>query len=263
LRVRGFTIDDSHIFVTPEEVEGEVQRVFDLAFEFLRHFGFKEFALYLSTRPEKYVGNPEDWERAEQSLRRALERGGMIYTMDAGGGAFYGPKIDLKVKDCLGREWQCSTIQFDFNNPERFDLVYTDRENRQRRPYMVHRALMGSVERFIGVLIEHYGGDFPLWLAPVQAAVLTVGDGDKDAAASLQKRLTRAGFRVEVDCSNQRISYKIREWTMQKVPYLLVVGPKEVENGTVAVRKRGAGDVGASAVDAFMELLSREVEQNA
>lgn len=263
LRVRGFTIDDSHIFVPPDEAEQEVGRVFALALEFLRHFGFKEFALYLSTRPEKFVGRSEDWERAQNSLRRALEQSGMPFTVDEGGGAFYGPKIDVKVKDCLGREWQCSTIQFDFNNPERFDLVFTDRNNRQSRPYMVHRALMGSVERFIGVLIEHYGGEFPLWLAPIQIVVLTVGDREHGYAQSIGEKLAGEGFRVELDLSNERISYKIREWSLQKVPYLLVVGPKEVEVGTVAVRKRSVGDLGAFKIEAFVEHVKEEAKQAA
>lgn len=261
LRVRGFTIDDSHIFVSPEDTEREVLEVFRFGMEWLRSFGFQEFDIYLSTRPDKYVGEPKDWDTATHALRAALEKTGVKFGIDEGGGAFYGPKIDVKVKDCLGRPWQCMTIQFDFNLPreERLDIVFTDKDNTQKRPYVVHRALMGSVERFIGVLIEHYGGDFPLWLCPVQAVVLPVTDKEEAYAREVQKKLVDAGVRCEIDLSNERISHKIRTSQLEKTPYMLVVGAKEREAGTVAVRERKAGDLGPKKVEDFLVQLRRDI----
>lgn len=261
MRVRGFTIDDSHIFVEPDDAEREIVEVFHFGMEWLRSFGFDDFDIYLSTRPDKYVGEISDWDTATSALRTALEKTGVEFGLDEGGGAFYGPKIDVKVKDSLGRLWQCMTIQFDFNLPreERLDIEYTGRDNSPHRPYVVHRALMGSVERFLGVLIEHYGGDFPLWLAPVQVMVLPVTSDDAEFAQEVQKRLRKEGFRSEIDLSRERISYKIRSSTLQKIPYMLVVGARERESGAVAVRERKQGDQGQMILNDLLEKLRREI----
>jgi threonyl-tRNA synthetase len=261
MRVRGFTIDDSHIFVEPDDAEREIVEVFHFGMEWLRSFGFDDFDIYLSTRPDKYVGEISDWDKATSALRTALEKTGVEFGLDEGGGAFYGPKIDVKVKDSLGRLWQCMTIQFDFNLPreERLDIEYTGRDNSPHRPYVVHRALMGSVERFLGVLIEHYGGDFPLWLAPVQVMVLPVTSDDAEFAQEVQKRLRKEGFRSEIDLSRERISYKIRSSTLQKIPYMLVVGARERESGAVAVRERKQGDQGQMILNDLLEKLRREI----
>ncbi len=261
LRVRGFTIDDSHIFVSPDDTEREVLEVYRFGMEWLKSFGFSEFEIYLSTRPDQHVGEPADWENATRALRAALEKTGAKFGVDEGGGAFYGPKIDVKVKDCLGRPWQCMTIQFDFNLPreERLDLHFTDRDNHPKRPYVVHRALMGSVERFIGVLIEHYGGEFPLWLSPVQAVVLPVTEKDEEYAKEVQRKLVATGVRCEIDLSNERISYKIRTSQLEKTPYMLVVGAREREAGSVAVRERKAGDLGPMNLEDFLAKLRREI----
>ncbi|OGS17529.1 MAG: threonine--tRNA ligase [Elusimicrobia bacterium RIFOXYA2_FULL_50_26] len=259
LRVRGFSIDDAHIIVMPEQIEEEILSVFNMALEFLRTFGFNEFEIYLATRPhDKYAGNIEDWQKAEDSLKAALSKTGLPFKVDEGGGAFYGPKIDVKVKDCLGRPWQCSTIQFDFNLPERFDITYVDNEGKRARPYMVHRALMGSMERFMGVLIEHYGGAFPLWLAPVQATVLNITDKQAEYCAEVTLKLKNAGIRTECDGRNEKINLKIREATLQKIPYMAVIGEREKQAGTVAVRSRHGKDMGAIKVEDFIELLKTE-----
>lgn len=262
MRVRGFTIDDSHIFVEPDDAEREIVEVFHFGMEWLRSFGFEEFDIYLSNRPDKYVGEISDWDKATSALQVALEKTGVDFTVDEGGGAFYGPKIDVKVNDSLGRSWQCMTIQFDFNLPrkERLDIEYIGRDNSARRPYVVHRALMGSVERFLGVLIEHYGGDFPLWLSPLQVMVLPVTSDDAEYALEVQKRLRNEGFRIEIDLSRERISYKIRSSTLQKVPYMLVVGARERDSGAVAVRERKSGDQGQMTLTDLVEKLRREIE---
>ena len=236
MRVRGFTQDDAHIFCLPEQVEDEIGGVLDLTFELLEAFGFNEYSVSLSTRPEKYVGDPEMWEHATESLRKALVDRGLDHDIDDGGGAFYGPKIDIKIKDALGRDWQCTTVQFDFNLPERFDLTYQDSEGGRSRPYMVHRAILGSLERFLGVLIEHYAGAFPLWLAPVQAVVIPIADRHLDYAQSVRQQLQGQGFRVEVDSRGERMNQKIRQAQLQKVPYMLVVGDAEIEQEAAAVR---------------------------
>jgi threonyl-tRNA synthetase len=258
-RVRGFTQDDAHIFCTPEQVEEEIQQAVDFGLFLMRAFGFNDYKIYLSTRPEKSVGDPEHWDTATQALRRALESRGLPYEVDEGGGAFYGPKIDLKIKDAIGRDWQCSTIQFDFNLPEKFDLTYMGSDGAQHRPYMVHRALLGSMERFFGVLIEHYGGAFPLWLAPVQMIVLPIADRHHGYAKQVQEKLSAAGFRVDVDARNEKLGYKIREAQGQKVPYMLVVGDKDAEAGAVSVRSREQGDQGAQPLDAFIAAARAEL----
>ena len=258
LRVRGFTQDDAHIFCRPDQIGQEVEHIIDLTLEVLKTFGFTEYQVSLSTRPEKYVGSVENWERAESALAESLKRKGLKHDIDAGGGAFYGPKIDLKIRDSLGRYWQCSTVQVDFNLPERFDVSYRGDDGKEQRAIMVHRALLGSIERFMGILIEHHAGAFPVWLAPVQAKVLTITQ-DQDAYAQKAADALRAqGFRVETDLRNEKIGLKIREGAMEKVPYLAVVGKQEMEAGTLAIRKRSGEDAGKLTVDDFGALLRKD-----
>ncbi len=259
LRVRGFTQDDAHIICTPEQMEDEVLRVLRFSMYMLRCFGFENFHVYVSTKPkEKFVGEDFLWQSATASLLHAIGREGISYDVDEGGGAFYGPKIDIKVKDAIGREWQLTTIQFDFNLPERFDMTYTAPDGSQKRPYVVHRALLGSLERFFATLIEHHAGDFPLWLAPVQARVLPVSDKYNEYADHVRDMLDNAGMRVEIDNTDQRVSYKIREAELMKVPYMLIVGAKEQENGEVSVRRRGEGDLGAVKIDDLIARMASE-----
>jgi threonyl-tRNA synthetase len=258
LRVRGFTQDDAHIFCTPEQMEEEIARAVEFSLFFLRTFGFTDYVLYVATRPEKFVGDPQDWDRATEALKRAAERAGQRYEVDPGGGAFYGPKIDIKVKDALGRPWQCTTVQFDFNMSERFGITYVGEDNRPHRPFMVHRALLGSLERFLGVLIEHYGGAFPTWLAPVQARVLPVADRHHAYATEVAQTIRAAGLRGEVDERKEKVGFKIREAEVQKIPYILVVGDKEAAAGTVSVRARGGQDRGAMPVRDFVGTLAAE-----
>ncbi len=260
LRVRGFTQDDAHIFCRPDQVEAEVLGVLDLTFEFLSAFGFDEYEVVLSTRPADAIGLPEDWELATHALRRALEQKGLVFSVDEGGGAFYGPKIDLKIKDVMGRAWQCTTVQFDFNLPARFDLYFVAPDGTYQRPVMIHRALLGSMERFFGVLLEHYGGVFPLWLAPVQVALLPITDEQLPYIQNLAERLKGRGIRVRVDSGKEKIGYKIREAESQKIPYMAVVGKKEVAAGTVALRRHGRGDLGVKTVDELEKLLLEEIK---
>ena len=258
MRVRGFTQDDAHIFCTPDQVEDEIGAVLELTFELLDAFGFADYSIALSTRPEKYVGDPEMWDHATRSLQGALEKRGLPFTVDEGGGAFYGPKIDINITDALGRAWQCTTVQFDFNLPQRFDLTYQDSEGGRSQPYMVHRAILGSMERFLGVLIEHYGGAFPVWLAPVQAVLIPIADRHIEYCQSVSAKLEAAGFRAEVDTRNERMNQKIRTAQMQKAPYMLVVGDRELEAGAVAVRHRDGEDLGAMPLDDFLSRLGEE-----
>lgn len=258
-RVRGFTQDDAHIFCRPDQIEAEISQTLAFSLSILRAFGLTEFHAYLATKPEKSVGDPSDWERATDALRQAVETHGLPYTLDEGGGAFYGPKIDLKLNDALGREWQLSTIQFDFNLPERFDLSYIAEDGRHTRPIMVHRALLGSMERFFGILIEHFAGAFPLWLAPVQAILIPITDRHLDFATDVAQRLRAAGLRVEVDQSKDRMQGKIRRAQLQKVPYMLIIGDKEQAADAVAVRMRSGEDLGALAVDTFLARAQAEV----
>ena len=255
LRVRGFTQDDAHIFCTEEQIETEIMGVLDLTTYMLRTFGFTEYEVYLSTRPEKFVGTPENWERATEALRSALEKRGLSYSIDPGEGVFYGPKIDIKIKDALGRAWQCTTVQVDFNLPERFDVRYKGADNLDHRPIMIHRAILGSLERFIGCLVEHYAGAFPVWLSPVQVAVLPIADRHNEYAESVARRLREAGARVDVDARTESVNKKIRDAQLVKLPYMLVVGDKEVESGTVAVRDR-EGDKGPKALEEFVGELA-------
>ncbi len=261
MRVRGFTQDDAHIFCTPDQVESEVMGILDLAFELLDTFGFEDRRIYLSTRPEKYVGDPELWDHAEKSLASALDAKGIAYGVDEGGGAFYGPKIDVMIRDAIGREWQCSTFQFDFNLPERFALTYESSDGERRQPYMVHRAILGSLERFLGVLIEHYNGAFPLWLAPVQAVVIPIADRHVEYANQVKERLTERGFRVNVDSRSERMNLKIRNAQTQKVPYMLVVGDREVENAAASVRLRSEENLGAMSLDDLLARMDEEVSR--
>ena len=259
LRVRGFTQDDAHVFCREEQISEEIQAILDLTLSTLEAYGFDSFLIKLSTRPEKAVGSEEIWTKATAALREALEAKGLDYSLDEGGGAFYGPKIDVKIRDAIGREWQCSTIQLDFNLPERFDMEYVAEDGQGHRPIMIHRALLGSLERFFGILIEHYEGKFPAWLAPVQAVIMNITDRQRDYALELQETLKNQGFRVESDLRNEKIGFKIRQHTLQRVPYLLVVGDREAETKMVAVRTRGGKDLGSRTVDDFVQALQTEL----
>lgn len=252
LRVRGLTQDDAHIFCTEEQIEGEILHVLDLALELLGAFGFEDFNIVLATRPEKAVGSDDIWERATGALESALRRKEVPFELDPGGGAFYGPKIDINIRDAIGREWQCSTVQLDFNLPERFELEYVAADGSRRRPIMIHRALLGSLERFFGILIEHYAGKFPFWLAPVQTVVLAITERQEAYARQVLNALQDAGLRADADLRSETIGYKIRDHTLQGVPYLLVIGDREAREGTVAVRSREDGDLGAMSLDDFM-----------
>jgi threonyl-tRNA synthetase len=259
LRVRGFTIDDAHIVCRPDQVEDEIVGVYGFSLRLLRAFGFQEFAIYLATRPDKFVGVPERWDQAQEALERALAVQGLPYQLDEGGGAFYGPKIDIKIKDALGREWQTTTIQFDFNLPSRFEMTYVGEDGKEYQPYMVHRALLGSLERFFGALIEHYAGAFPVWLSPVQAVLIPIAERHLEYARSLADRLKAAGLRVEVDQSGERMQAKIRDAQMLKVPYMLVIGDREMEAGQVNLRLRDGQVPGAMPVDDFVALAREAV----
>ena len=261
LRVRGFTQDDAHLFCRPDQIETEVSRVLDFTFFVLRTFGFSEFEVYLSTRPEKAVGSPEHWDQATVALEAALKGRGVAYQIDPGEGVFYGPKIDIKIKDVLGRAWQCSTVQIDFNNPERFGLAYTGEDGKAHRPIMIHRALMGSIERFFGILLEHYAGAFPTWLAPVQAMVLCITDKQRDYAEAVTAQLKAAGYRAEADLRNEKIGFKIREAEKAKIPFMLVVGDREMQAGTVSVRGRSGANLGSLSVPAVIDLIRADVSQ--
>ena len=258
MRVRGFTQDDSHIICTPDQLEDEIAGVVEFAFRLLGIFGFTQFKAMLATKPEKAAGSDEQWRDAERSLRNALDRTGTEYEVAEGDAVFYGPKIDIYLVDAIGREWQLSTIQFDFNLPERFDMTYIGDDGAEHRPFMIHRALFGSLERFFGILIEHYGGAFPLWLAPIQATVIPIADRHLDYAYQVQRELKARGLRVQVDDGGDRMGAKIRKAQLEKVPYMLVVGDREAEADQVAVRDRSAGDLGAMPL---VQLIDRMVDE--
>ena len=260
MRVRGFTQDDAHIFCTEEQVESEVAAFIVMLYEVYNDFGFKDVLVKLSTRPEKRVGTDETWDRAEAALAAALEKNGLAYDLQPGEGAFYGPKIEFTLKDSIGRLWQCGTIQLDFNLPGRLGAEYVDEDNSRKTPVMLHRAIVGSMERFLGILIEHYAGQFPVWLAPVQAMVLNITDAQAGYAEQVTEKLRQNGFRARSDLRNEKITYKIREHSIQRLPYLLVVGNKELETGQVAVRSRSGEDLGQMPLEAFIERLRGEVE---
>jgi threonyl-tRNA synthetase len=257
-RVRGFTQDDAHIICTPEQIEDEIKEVMRFSIRMLRSFGLSDLCAYLSTRPEKAVGDEARWKQATDSLEAALKAEGLPYEVDPGGGAFYGPKIDMRAVDAIGREWQLSTFQFDFNEPERFDVSYIGADGKEHRPYMVHRALLGSIERFFGILVEHYAGAFPLWLAPEQVRVLPLTEKQVEYARSVAAELKAQDVRVSVDERSEKVGAKIRDAQMQKIPYMLIVGPKEAEAGMVSVRSRSAGDQGAVSLSALLEKLKAE-----
>lgn len=259
LRVRGFTQDDAHIFMREDQMEDEIIKVLDFVIYILTTFGFKEFDTYLSTRPEKYVGTDEHWATATSALEAAMKAKGLRYEVDEGGGAFYGPKIDIKVKDSLNRSWQCSTIQVDFNLPERFDMTYRGKDGREHRPIMIHRALMGSLERFFGVLLEHHAGALPLWLTPRQVGVLTITERHGEYASEVAAALLAEGIRAFTDLANEKIGYKIREATVKKVPYLVIIGDKELEDRKVTVRKRSGENIGPFDISEFAAMLKEEI----
>ena len=260
LRVRGFSQDDAHIFCRPDQIEEEVLGVLDLTILFLKTFGFDDYEIYLSTRPEKFVGNEEVWDRATNALRNALDTKGLDYEVDEGGGAFYGPKIDLKIKDVLGRAWQCSTVQVDFNLPERFDMSFIGEDNSRHQPIMIHRAIFGSMERFFGVLIENYGGAFPLWLSPVQIRIATIADDQKEYGEKVYRVLKEKNMRVEKDFRNEKLGFKVREAQLEKIPYLLVIGNNEVETGTVAPRKLGGKNLSSMTIEDFLNHIEKELD---
>ncbi len=258
MRVRGFTQDDAHIFCRPDQLEDEIFNIIDLNLHILKTFGFDQYDVYLSTRPDKYVGSDEHWELSTLALKSALEKKGLQYQLDPGEGVFYGPKIDIKIKDQLGRSWQCSTIQVDFNLPERFKMTYTGDDGGEHQPIMIHRALMGSLERFIGVLIEHYAGAFPLWLAPEQARIMNITDDQNDYCEQVYAQLRARGIRIEKDLRNEKLNYKIREAQLMKIPYMLIVGEREKEDGTITVRKKDGHNLPAMTPDAFFDLVIEE-----
>ncbi|WP_059176564.1 threonine--tRNA ligase [Thermodesulfovibrio aggregans] len=261
LRVRGFTQDDAHIFCTEEQLEEEIQKVLDFTVFILSTFGFDNYEIYISTRPEKYVGSLENWEKATGALEQALKKQNLPYQIDPGEGVFYGPKIDIKIKDVLNRAWQCSTIQVDFNIPERFDITYRGKDGKEHRPIMIHRALMGSLERFMGVLIEHYAGAFPLWLAPVQVEVMSISEKHTDYAKQIYDKLVQKGFRVKLNIENEKIGYKIRQATLNKIPYMVIVGEKEMESGRLTVRLQEGKNLELISIDEFLQQLFERIQQ--
>ncbi len=261
MRVRGFTQDDAHIFCMPEQLDDEIVEILNMTLFMLRTFGFSKYDIYLSTRPEKYVGTDEHWELATGALKKALEKMNLSYEIDPGEGVFYGPKIDIKIRDCLDRSWQCSTIQVDFNLPERFDVKYVGEDGEMHSPIMVHRALLGSLERFFGVMIEHYAGAFPIWLSPIQARVMTITDRHNEWAQKVYEALLDKGIRADLDIRNEKLGKKVRDAQMEKIPYMLVVGDKEVADSTVSPRTRRGETLEAMTVDSFIELLKSEAQK--
>ncbi len=260
IRVRGFTQDDAHIFCLPGQLEEEIKKIIDFVVYMLSTFGFKEYDVYLSTRPEKFVGSQENWQKATNALKNALEQKKMKYEVDLGEGVFYGPKIDIKIKDVMGRAHQCSTIQVDFNIPEKFDVSYIGEDGNEHRPIMIHRALMGSLERFFAVLIEHYGGAFPVWLSPVQTELITISDAQLEYASSVKKKLEEKGIRVHLDDRNEKMGAKIREAQMQKIPYMIIIGNKEMEDQTVSVRTRKGDQQNGIKIENFISEINRKID---
>lgn len=260
MRVRGFTQDDAHIFCTPDNLNEEISRVLDFTLHILKTFGFSEYEIYLSTRPEKFVGEVENWDKATEALKYALDKSGLPYRIDPGEGVFYGPKIDIKIKDSLGRSWQCSTIQVDFNLPERFQVEFIGEDGQPHQPIMIHRALMGSVERFFGVLIEHYAGAFPVWLTPVQAIVIPISERHHSYARMVYEALLKEEFRAEIDNRNEKVGYKIREAEVNKIPYMIIVGDQEAENQQVSVRQKGSGDLGKMNLLELNQRIQKDID---
>jgi len=258
MRVRNFVQDDGHIFCTAEQVQSEVSEFIDLTFSVYEHFGFENIDIKLSTRPEKRVGSDAVWDKAEAALAEALDAKGIAWELQEGEGAFYGPKIEFVLKDCLDREWQCGTLQVDFSMPERLDAQYIAEDGSKQTPVMLHRAIVGSLERFVGILIEHYEGAFPAWLAPIQGVILNISEKQSHFVSEVEQKLKKQGLRVISDLRNEKIGFKIREHSMQRYPYILVVGDREMENGEIAVRKRGGEDLGSMSVEAFIDLINQE-----
>jgi threonyl-tRNA synthetase len=261
MRVRGFTQDDAHIFCREDQIEEQISEILDFAFYCLHTFGFDDYEVYLSTRPDKAVGSEELWEKATGALRRSLEMLGIDYQLDPGEGVFYGPKIDVKLRDAIGRLWQGPTIQADFNLPERFDLTYAGPDNRPHRPVMIHRVVLAGIERFYGVLLEHYGGHLPLWLSPLQVVIIPVADRHLEYARQLEERMRERGLRVEVDEERQTVGMKIRKAQIQKVPFAVVVGDREVESGTLSVRDRSGKDTRGVALEEFLARAERWISE--
>ncbi len=260
-RVRGFTQDDAHIICTPEQLFKEIETLVRMAIKTLKVFGFKNFEIYLATKPEKYIGTKNIWNKATKALKSALEKMKIDYIVDRGGGAFYGPKIDIKIKDSLGRPWQCTTIQVDFNLPQRFKMTYIDKNGKRKEPIMIHRALLGSIERFIGVLLEHYGGALPLWLSPEQIWVIPVRSSHRKYAKKITRELQEMSFRVKLKDEKETLSKRIREGEIQKIPYILVVGDKEIKSKKVRIRKRHKGDIGEKTISEFIKLLQNDIKK--
>lgn len=258
LRVRSFTQDDAHLFVRVDQIEQEIEKVLELIDEFYSHFGF-DYKVELSTKPEEFMGSEEIWDQAEEALESVLKSKGMNYQVNPGDGAFYGPKIDFHILDSLGRSWQCGTVQLDFQMPQKFDCAYVGADNKLHCPVMIHRAIFGSVERFMAILIEHYAGEFPLWLSPVQAKIIPISDAQAAYADSVKSQLESAGFRVEIDDRTEKIGLKIREAEKQKIPYMLVIGDKEMENQSLALRKRKVGNLGMMSIQETVELFHKEM----
>ncbi len=262
MRVRGFTQDDAHIFLTEEQLEAEIESIIELVIFMLRTFGFSEYEVFISTRPEKFVGTIENWQRAEDALKKALDNAPvkLKYAIDPGEGVFYGPKIDIKIKDVLGRPWQCTTIQVDFNLPEKFGVTYIGEDGKEHMPIMIHRAILGSFERFFGVLIEHYAGAFPLWLAPVQVIIIPISQKHHAYAKELKDRLDKENIRAELDIRNEKMEYKIREAQLNKIPYMAIVGDREMNQNTLSIRSRQKQDEGSFKTEEFIERLKREID---
>ena len=262
LRVRGFTQDDAHIFCLPEQLGDEITKIMDFVFETMKVFGFDQLGIELSTRPEKYIGSDDDWKIATSALEDALKEKGLPYEVNAGDGAFYGPKIDIKLKDALKRTWQCATIQCDFALPKRFNLAYIDAQGKERQPIMLHRVLLGSLERFIGALIEHYKGQLPLWLAPTQVLLIPIKDTVYAYAREVKEKLGENNLRVDIDLRNETLDKRVRNAELEKIPYCLILGEREAKQGQVSVRKKGSGDQGAIALDQFIEQLNNQIQEH-
>jgi len=259
MRVRGFTQDDAHIICTPEQLDSEIENLVEFSIDFLKKFGFKEFDIFVSTRPEeKFTGNIQMWDVATYSLKKSLEKLGIEYKIDEGGGAFYGPKIDIKIRDALGRYWQCTTIQFDFNLPERFDMYYIAEDGTKQKPYMIHRAILGSIERFVGILIEHTAGDFPVWLAPVQGIVLPITDKQKNYGYRVYEFFKEHGVRIEMNDKSQTIGQKIRESELQKIPFMFILGEREENENKISVRRRKKGNLGSYSWKETLDIIKQE-----
>jgi threonyl-tRNA synthetase len=259
MRVRGFTQDDAHIICTPEQMNSEISEVLRFSLYMLNTFGFKKYQVYLSTRPKDAVGEPGMWEDAQNALRRVINENKLSFKVDEGGGAFYGPKIDIKIEDALGREWQATTIQFDFNEPERFNMTYAGEDGKDHRPYMIHRALLGSWERFFGLLIEYYAGAFPTWLAPVQVKIIPIADRHVEHACKLEKEMKDKSIRVEIDDRSERMNLKVRQAQLEKIPYMVIIGDKEAAENTVSVRRRSGEQLPTQPLTSFLEMLAGEI----